>query len=109
MWIPLAFSGFGLKKPPPVVRPEWTFHAAPEPIETVIRRMEPADLVLTDAEALAIMDRARVAAAGYEDKSERSYQIATSIFKQKRALKELADLQDEAWRGCVAAFISDSD
>jgi hypothetical protein len=104
-----AFSGFGLKKPPPVVRPEWTFHAAPEPIDAVIRRMDPADLVLTDAEALAIMDRARAAAAGYQDKSERGYYTGLSIITQKRAMKAAAALQDEAWRGCVAAFISDSD
>jgi hypothetical protein len=87
----------------------YTYYAPREPIASVVRRIAPADLVLTDEEAEAILERAKVAAAGYEDRSERAYQTGLSVFRQKRALKDLADLQDEAWRGCVAAFISDSD
>lgn len=86
-----------------------TFYAAPEPVASVVRRINPMGLVLTDAEAEAIMERARAAAVGCEDRSERAYQTALSIVKQKLALEELADLQGEAWRGCAAAFISDSD
>jgi len=86
----------------------YTLYAPREPAASVVRRIAPADLVLTDEEAEAILERARSASVGFEG-DKRAYQIAFSVFKQKQALKELADLQDEAWRGCVASFISDSD
>jgi hypothetical protein len=91
------------------MKPIYMISSVSEPIAALVRRIAPNDLVLTDAEAEAIMERARAAAVGYEDKSHRAYQMSLSVFRQKRALKELAELQDEAWRGCVASFISDSD